>query len=400
MPDVTLVDPTHPTPPQPQAAEDAPPGGPAAGIGLCFSGGGFRAMLFHVGALIRLNQFGLLDPAKLKRVSSVSGGSITAGTLGANWGTLQFNQGVADPASLQLALIDPIRKLANQTVDVAAVGWGLLSWRKSISDEVAAAYDAALFEGRSLQHLPKDTPDKPAPRFVINATNVQSGSLWRFSQPFMADYRVGMVKVPKVPLARAVAASSAFPPFLSPLRLDLSGSTFAELYDLGKSDPEHFTRTAFLTDGGVYDNLGLETVWKRYQTVLVSDGGRQMDADADPATDWAWHSRRLIDLLQNQTSNLRRRQLIGSYSTKERTGGYWGIQTPIAAYQLPDALPCPPERTQELALVPTRLAAMDAGLQQRLINWGYAACDASLRKNYFDAGAQLPAAKFPYPGGV
>ena len=31
-----------------------------------------------------------------------------------------------------------------------------------------------------------------------------------------------------------------------------------------------------LSDGGVYDNLGLETVWKRYQTVLVSDGGGKL----------------------------------------------------------------------------------------------------------------------------
>ena len=31
-----------------------------------------------------------------------------------------------------------------------------------------------------------------------------------------------------------------------------------------------------LTDGGVYDNLGLETAWKRYTTIVVSDGGGQM----------------------------------------------------------------------------------------------------------------------------
>lgn len=30
------------------------------GIGLCLSGGGFRAMLFHLGAFIRLNELGLL----------------------------------------------------------------------------------------------------------------------------------------------------------------------------------------------------------------------------------------------------------------------------------------------------------------------------------------------------
>ena len=34
----------------------------------------------------------------------------------------------------------------------------------------------------------KDLPADP-PRFVINATNVQTGALWRFSPPYMADYR-------------------------------------------------------------------------------------------------------------------------------------------------------------------------------------------------------------------
>ena len=53
---------------------------PEPGIALCLSGGGYRAMLFHVGCLWRLNQLGLLG--RLNRISSVSGGSITAGVLG------------------------------------------------------------------------------------------------------------------------------------------------------------------------------------------------------------------------------------------------------------------------------------------------------------------------------
>ena len=40
---------------------------------LCLSGGGDRAMLFHLGVLWRLNEAGLLRASK--RVSSVSGGS-------------------------------------------------------------------------------------------------------------------------------------------------------------------------------------------------------------------------------------------------------------------------------------------------------------------------------------
>jgi NTE family protein len=58
---------------------DDPTKPPRPGIALCLSGGGYRAMLFHVGALLRLNELGLL--LSLDRVSSVSGGSITAALL-------------------------------------------------------------------------------------------------------------------------------------------------------------------------------------------------------------------------------------------------------------------------------------------------------------------------------
>ena len=62
---------------------------PEEGIALCLSGGGYRAMLFHIGAILRLNETATLR--KIRRISSVSGGSITAGKLGLNWNRLIWN---------------------------------------------------------------------------------------------------------------------------------------------------------------------------------------------------------------------------------------------------------------------------------------------------------------------
>lgn len=45
---------------------------PEMGAALCLSGGGYRAMLFHVGVLWRLYEARLLQD--VKRISSVSGG--------------------------------------------------------------------------------------------------------------------------------------------------------------------------------------------------------------------------------------------------------------------------------------------------------------------------------------
>src|SRR5919112_5541361 len=81
--------PTSPVSPVDSEAPDDEPRSPTAGVALCLSGGGYRAMLFHLGTLWRLNEAGYLP--KLDWVSSVSGGSITAGVLGAAWTKLDFD---------------------------------------------------------------------------------------------------------------------------------------------------------------------------------------------------------------------------------------------------------------------------------------------------------------------
>ena len=49
------------------------------GVGLCLSGGGYRAALFHLGALRRLDELGVL--AQVRTISAVSGGAIIANLL-------------------------------------------------------------------------------------------------------------------------------------------------------------------------------------------------------------------------------------------------------------------------------------------------------------------------------
>src|ERR1700760_1275337 len=153
------------------------------GVTLSLSGGGYRAMVFHIGALWRLNEVGLLG--RLKRFSSVSGVSITAAYLGLLWNRLEFNAGTS--ANFQL-FVDGMQRMADTNVDVGAVIGGIFL-PGPISDRVAAAYDDVLFKGRKLADLPDDSGGA-APRFVINATNVQTAALWRVSRPHMGGYPV------------------------------------------------------------------------------------------------------------------------------------------------------------------------------------------------------------------
>jgi NTE family protein len=207
---------------------------------------------------------------------------------------------------------------------------------------------------------------------------------------------VGEVRNPRVPLAAAVAASSAFPPVLSPAELDpkkygcvFEPNTGADL------QTEPYTSKVVLTDGGVYDNMGLETVWKEYRTVLVSDAGGQIEPEESPHRDWARHAYRILDIIDNQVRSLRTRQVIAAFIAKERDGAYWGIRTNIQNYQVDKALSCPFDKTMVLARTPTRLKALSDSDQMRLINWGYAVCDAAMRKHV--QPALPPPAGFPYP---
>ena len=104
---------------------------------------------------------------------------------------------------------------------------------------------------------------------------------------------------------------------------------------------------------------------------------------------------RINDIIDNQVRSLRVRQVIGAFEAGDRTGAYWGIRTSIDDYRLRDALPSPEGQTLALAATPTRLKRMDAVLQERLINWGYAVCDAAIRR-HLDPAVPPPAA-FPYP---
>jgi NTE family protein len=94
---------------------------------------------------------------------------------------------------------------------------------------------------------------------------------------------VGRLGNPTISLTQAVAASSAFPPFLSPMKLRLGAENFFDWPSTARpivpaGDINAYRKQVVLTDGGVYDNHGIEPVLKRYMTVFVSDGGRHSAA--------------------------------------------------------------------------------------------------------------------------
>jgi NTE family protein len=374
------------------------PGGdtPVQGIGLCLSGGGYRAMLFHTGVLLRLAELGYLGTAErtgkdgpmgsLMRISSVSGGSITAGVLGLAWNDLRVDdEGVAE--RFRELVMQPVQDFASQTTISVWSGIKSMIFR-TINKGVVKVYRKHLYGTKTLQDLPD------YPRFVINATNLQSGALWRFSKPYNRDWRVGEIQKPNDEIAAAVGASSAFPPFLSPARFKYLASQYTDGSGEGLQHAP-FTTKPLLADGGVYDNFGLEAVFKHCKTVIVSNAGGGFEAAAKVRGDWILQSYRVMRTMDNQVRSLRKRILLNAYTNGRRTGAYWSIRGSIEHYPIEDPLDCPPDRTRELANIQTDLATKDITTQRRLINWGYAMCDAGMRSWVED---DLPRpGDFPFP---
>lgn len=376
-------------------------------LGLCLSGGGYRAMLFHAGSLARLNEAGLL--AKLDMISSVSGGSIASGLLAYIWPRLIFENGVA--VNFRTEYVDRILAFSQVFADGPSFLKGVFNPFSSAAEEAAKLYERHLFDGKSPSL--KDLPGSPW--FVFCASNLSTGSLFRMSNRYIADYRIGVSFHPALSLATAVAASAAFPPVLSPLRLDLSQFSWErEKLDGTVGEPVAPGR-AIVSDGGVYDNQGIEPALKRCDCLLVSDAGAPWRSSTRGYWNYLSQLKRVLDTTDNQVRSLRRRDLIGGFKAAKQAemlgldapsksalrastrGVYWSIDSkeaelaPYASYTLPPSSVVPAD-------IGTYLHFLGARETEYLTNWGHYVCDAML--NHFYQSPLAPSPGPPLPAGT
>ena len=361
-------------------------------LGIALSGGGFRAILFGLGGLWRLNDAGLLG--KLDRVTSVSGGSILAGVLAHRWSALQFVDGRA--SNFADVIATPLQNFCSETADIEA---GLLGWItpfKSAGDYLCSHYEDALFGKTLLTQIPK-TKTVGNPTFIFYATNMQTGRSFRLRQDYIADYKLGISRNSTVTLATAVTASSAFPPLFSPVILKTNASDWTNEGDFGDlaENVDALREKIVLADGGIYDNMGLESLIGKVDIALVSDAGAPFSIEQKQRSDYFSQLGRVRDILIDQTRALRKRELVEDFIAKRERGAYWGIGTRIGDFNAPQALATDGTIPEALESEPTRLASIAPTRQAELINWGYALSDAALRVR-----AELtiaPATGLPFP---
>ncbi len=388
---------------------------PAADRGwcLCLSGGGFRATLFHLGAVLRLNEFGVLP--RLSAVTSVSGGSILNGVLATRWPRLTLGPGGAYTNFVE-QVARPVRDFCAKDLRTPILlgtrlnpaNWGvLLRDGFSVSANFLAEGYEPLYRG-PLSDLP--APGPAAPRFVFCATNVRTGACWHFHggpRARMGDFYAGYCDARHVRVSDAVAASSAFPPGFSAFRLRLpAGCEFSRDDPWGEQrgvsakrgggphGPER--QPLLLTDGGVYDNLAVEPVWKTYRTLLVSDAGRPFESVRRSGQALVTRLRRVADISMEQVAAVRRRWLVEDFLAGRRTGALWALHTRLEDFPLADGCGYGPEARKLLHRVRTDLDAFTASEAACLENHGYSLADAALRSR---APALCPnlAAPFRWP---
>jgi NTE family protein len=369
--------------------------------GLALSGGGIRATLFHLGALLRINQLGKLR--EIDRISSVSGGSIAAGLLAVAWPDLTWEGGRATNLRERFAM--QVMRLAKMPLDVPIVALGLVPGINP-ANVLAQVLDRFFFEDRTLQDLP-DRAD--GPRFVFNATELATGTDFRFSKAYLGSYLLGVVCDPKVRLADAVAASASFPPFVSPLVLRFDPAEFRWVSGARLFNRKDLLSQIALLDGGAYDNCALEPITDRCHTYLVSDAGGNLNVDG-ARWEWGLWSRQLkrtLDIAVAQARAQRRHALFprrpmvppgADAAAPEHPVAFWRTLTDPSKYTKPTPFAVAQGWPEYLSALPTRLWPFSVADRHWLVNWGYLTADLALR-NFVWTDADPPQ-RLPFPNAT
>ena len=360
-------------------------------VGLALSGGGSRAIAFHLGCLRALHDRGILDQVDV--ISSVSGGAVVAGMFAYSKDPFpEFDKKVVELLRSGLqddiarrAFLSPLAMqslgtaLISGTVAVAAdvlrfalsfvsrtlgrsrrgrIGWvdriqpPFRRWVSRTTAFEATLHDR-LFDDKKLLGTRRNNVD-----VVFNATDLRTGSAFRFGNLETGCWRIGRLKNNDVSVARAVAASAAYPVFFPAIDADY---TFVDRQGKLKA-----TRV-ILADGGVYDNLGItclepgkspqfSTNVFHPQYIICCDAGVGLFSDHVHPYWWGPRMVRSFDSIFRKTQNAAYERLHRYRSAGKLKGfvlSYLGQQDDRLPYSPPDLV-----RREDVVNYPTNFSPM------------------------------------------
>lgn len=252
-------------------------------IALALSGGGARAMAFHLGCMRALHDRSLLE--RVAVLSTVSGGSV----IGACWAywdcdfaefdrrmTSLLRKGIQRSilwsalfsietfkiiptivlTAIPSALIGVVRmvlhilRLTLRLPTAFAENWlAGLSRSLPIWGSLSTAFERVLrrklFGKTKLCDIKRQGLE-----VVINACDLRTETAFRFGSSISGGWRYGRIRDNNIAVAKAVASSAAFPLLLPP---------FVERFEF-ECQGQVYSDRVVLTDGGVFDNLGVSVL--------------------------------------------------------------------------------------------------------------------------------------------
>ena len=254
---------------------------------LALSGGGTRAAALGYGVLEELRRTEVTVNGQKRRlldevdvISAVSGGTFPA-TYYALRGEKTFEEFETKVLSRRFE-----SELAQKIVLNPANWFRLPSGTFGKSDLFAELYDETVFDRATFADLKKAN----GPFVIINGTDVTTGARFSFTQD---QFDAICADLMQVPLARAVATSTALPPLLTPITFENRGGTCGRKAPAwvaaaegaaGKSETpgrallraralQAYADPArpyiHIFDGGISENLGLAEVLRAFELLKV-----------------------------------------------------------------------------------------------------------------------------------
>ena len=333
-----------------------------ARIALALSGGGHRATLFTLGALMYVVDAG--RQGNTTSIASVSGGSITNGFVAQtldfqDTNPEEFAAKVAAPLAGQIASAGTLFAPLLTKLYLACLAVGLLAaflplwllatpwWCRHLAVLVSLLAWGWLFglRGRVCAWALRVTlfsPDGTATPLaatytrvshVLCATELRTAEAFYFSGDFVYGFWFGPGQPGALPLYRAVQASAAFPGGFPPSRIPRRPHRFQGPLVQGKKTPKG--RNLILTDGGVYDNMGDQWAmgfrdrvkiwpWLREnhsaptQLVVINASARVPWVPFRGGSVPLWSElaafSRVTDIMYVNTTNVRRQDIVGNFN--------------------------------------------------------------------------------------
>lgn len=277
-------------------------------IGIALSGGGIRAAIFHLGLFKWLAENELLE--EIKCISSVSGASLCVGMIYSH-NNLQW------PTSKEFLtkVLPSVEKiLLSNDLQLSALSRLIISpayWNKKVNI-VAKSLESKWGVHGNLSDLANDV------MWYINCTTYETGKRFYFCHEKMGDYKIGYVEKPNIPLSDVMAASAGFPILIGPYSLQTDAYHWMSGEHSNTNwQPPH--KTIHLWDGGVYDNLGLESIYKFDNGGFLKDGIEFMIISNASASINFYHRqyiragrnlKRILDISMDQVTALRSRSVM------------------------------------------------------------------------------------------